>query len=61
MDDNRKFSVKEYREALYNHIQFRKKLENRSLIKLEQFKQLMTHDDDSLKEELKKFIHHTKS
>ena len=38
MDDNRKFSVKEYREALYSHIQFKKKIENRSIIKLEQFR-----------------------
>lgn len=32
MDDNHKFSIKEYRDALYNRISSKKKMEHKSLI-----------------------------
>ena len=33
MDDNHKYSVKEYRDALYTHISQKKKLEHKILIR----------------------------
>ena len=32
MDDNHKYSIKEYRDALYTHISQKKKAEHKSLI-----------------------------
>jgi hypothetical protein len=32
MDDNRKYSVKEYRESLYNHLNNKKRFDHKNLI-----------------------------